>query len=323
MKRRNFLATMAGVATLAALRPALGVNPSSKTLMVVQLDGGNDGLNTFIPYNDFNYYKLRPTLGLKYNIRITDEVALHPAMADLKPLFNEGRLAVIQNVSYPKPDLSHFRSRDIWMSAEREGTPDSGWIARYLKTLQAQTADAIYLGNEYPLTLVGNNGEQYLHLSPGLSVQLSGRLEKAVLDLYDIPQTNPNIEQLRLAVVANREAIDEVAKDLSTRSERNGYPNTEIGNQFALGGAILESQPKVLYLKIGGWDTHYDQLNRHQNLLQQVSQSLAALDYDLQSTGLRDNVLILIHSEFGRRPAQNGTGGTDHAHIPHPNCHNR
>ncbi|MBD2771885.1 DUF1501 domain-containing protein [Iningainema tapete] len=277
--------------------------------MIVQLDGGNDGLNTFIPYTDNNYFQLRPTIAIQNGIPISSEVALHPNMNDLKTLYDQGRLAIIQNVSYPNPNLSHFRSRDIWMSARPEGTADSGWIARYLTTLQAETGDAVFLGDEYPLTLLGENREQYLHLAPGLSVKLSGKLAQAVLSLYDVPQENPKIEELRQAVVKNRQAIDKVAQNLGSRT---GYPNTDIGNRFALASAILASQPKVLCLTVGGWDTHNDQLNRQGNLLRQVSQSLGALQNDLQNSGLADNVLILVFSEFGRRPAQNGTAGTDH-----------
>lgn len=312
MKRRDFLATLAGTALLTTIRPALSADSSLKTLMVVELVGGNDGLNTFIPYTDANYFRLRPTIGIQDGIPITDEVALNPAMEPLKAVFDSGRMAVIQNVSYPNPNLSHFRSRDIWHSSRPEGVADSGWIARYLAYTQAMTADAIFLGEEYPLALLGSRGERYFQLSTGLSVRLSGKLGQAVQSLYNVPQDNPKIEELRDAVIKNRQAIDKIAQDLNNRTARNGYPTGTIGQQFALAGAILESQPKVLYLTVGGWDTHTDQLNRQRNLLGPVSQSLAALDRDLRDSGLENNVLILVHSEFGRRPAQNGSAGTDH-----------
>ena len=312
MKRRDFLATLTGVAILSAMRPAFSAGSNQKTLMVVELVGANDGLNTFIPYTDNNYFNLRPTIAIRDGIPITSEVALNPAMASLQELFERDRMAIIQNVSYPNPSLSHFRARDIWYSAQTQGTPYSGWLARYLTSIQAETADAIFLGDEYPLSLIGERGERYLQLSAGLSVKLSSTFNKAVLSLYDAPQGNSSIEALRQAVVKNRQAVDRVAQDLASRTARNGYPNNAIGQQFALAGTILESQPKVLYVAIGGWDTHTDQLNRHRNLLGPVSQSLAALQRDLKDSGLENNVLVMMHSEFGRRPAQNGTAGTDH-----------
>jgi uncharacterized protein (DUF1501 family) len=312
MKRRDFLATLTGVAILTAVRPAFSAGSGQKTLMIVELVGANDGLNTFIPYTDSNYFNLRPTLSINDGIPITSEVALHPAMESFKELFENERLAVIQNVSYPNPSLSHFRSRDIWYSAQPQGNAYSGWLARYLTSIQAQNDDAIFLGDEYPLTLIGQQGERYLQFSTGLSVRLSSSFNKAVLSLYDAPQGNPSIEELRQAVVRNRQAVDRLTQDLANRTTRNAYPNNAIGQQFALAGKILESQPKILYVTVGGWDTHTDQLNRHRNLLGPVTQSLAALQRDLADSGLADNVLIMVHSEFGRRPAQNGTGGTDH-----------
>ena len=312
MKRRDFIATLTGVAILSTMRPAFSAGSDQKTLMIVELVGANDGLNTFIPYTDANYFNLRPTLGIRDGIPLSSEVALNPAMASLKDIFDRDRMAIIQNVSYPNPSLSHFRSRDIWYSAQTQGTPYSGWLARYLTSVQADTADAVFLGDEYPLTLIGEKGERYLQLAPGLSVKLSSTFNKSVLSLYDAPQGIPAIEELRQALNKNRQAVDRITQDLASRTARNGYPSGTIGQQFALAGTILESLPKVLYVAIGGWDTHTDQLNRQKNLLGPVTQSLAALQRDLKDSGLEDNVLIMVHSEFGRRPAQNGTGGTDH-----------
>lgn len=116
MKRRDFLITASGSALLAMVNPAFSFNKNQKTLIVIELAGGNDGLNTFIPYKDPNYLRLRPTLGIKDGIPVTSTVALHPALKDLKPILESDRLAVVQNVSYPNPNLSHFRSKDIWQS---------------------------------------------------------------------------------------------------------------------------------------------------------------------------------------------------------------
>jgi uncharacterized protein (DUF1501 family) len=313
MKRRDFLATMSAAAILAAIAPAKGaVNRNQKTLLVVQLAGGNDGLNTFIPYKDPNYLKLRPTLGIKDGIAITDKVALHPATKGFKQLLDQGRMAVVQNVTYPNPNLSHFRSQDIWQSAKPQGSADTGWLARYLESVGAKTADAVFLGEEYPLALTGDKGDRFLQLSSNLAFTGKGKLSQAIHALYNSPQSNPMAEQVRQTVIESQEAVKQLSRDLSQRVASSGYPQTPLGKQFALAGRLLESHPKVLYLTIGGWDTHTAQVQRQKRLLEEISAGLAALDRDLQARGMGKNVLIMVQSEFGRRPAQNGSGGTDH-----------
>jgi len=303
---------MSAAAILAAISPANGAsNRSQKTLLVVQLAGGNDGLNTFIPYKDPNYLKLRPTLGIKDGIPVTDTVALHPAAKGFKQILDRGRLAVVQNVTYPNPNLSHFRSQDIWQSAKPLGAADTGWLARYLESVNAKTADAVFLGEEYPLALTGDR-DRFLQLSANLAVNSKGKLGQAIQALYNAPQSNPMAEQVRRTVLESEAAVKQLSHDINQRVANSGYPQTAIGKQFALLSRLIESKPKVLYITIGGWDTHTAQARRQQILLEQLSSSLAALDRDLQSRGLDQNVLIMVQSEFGRRPAQNGSGGTDH-----------
>jgi uncharacterized protein (DUF1501 family) len=311
MKRRNFLTVMAGAAVLAALEPSFGRSEGARTLLVIELAGGNDGLNTFIPYKDANYFNLRPSLAIKDGIPISSTVALHPALKDLKPILDSGRLAVVQNVSYPNPSLSHFRSKDIWQSGNPQGAAETGWLARYLESEKANTQDAIFLGEEYPLALTGSR-DRFLQLSPNLAVRSSGKLGQAIAAMYDTPQTTPLAEQIRRSVIESEQAVKKLSQDLDRRVDSHGYAKTPIGRQFALAGKVLEASPKVLYLAIGGWDTHAAQARRQQQLLEQLSLGLAALNRDLISRGMDKNVLIMVQSEFGRRPAQNGSGGTDH-----------
>jgi uncharacterized protein (DUF1501 family) len=315
MKRREFLATSALTAASALATqayPAFSASSNRGTLLVVELAGGNDGLNAFIPYTDPNYLRLRPTIGIQNGIPVSSTMAFNPAMEELKSLLDAGRLAVIQNVSYPNPSLSHFRAKDIWQSAVAPGYEYSGWLGRFLTAENAKKVDAVFLGDEYPLALLGKSNQRYLQYSSNLLVNSSGDLGKAVLALYDRPQTMPLAEQVRVDVLENKASVEKLAADLSKRVTNNAYPQTAIGNQFALMAKILESRPRVAYLTVGGWDTHVDQLNKQGDLLGQVSKSLAALDRDLASKGLSQNVLTLVQSEFGRRAAQNGTGGTDH-----------
>ncbi|MDX1976130.1 MAG: DUF1501 domain-containing protein [Pseudanabaenaceae cyanobacterium bins.68] len=314
MKRREFLAASALSALTSAIaaNPSLGASSNRGSLLIVELAGGNDGLNTFIPYSDPNYLRLRPTLGIQNGIPVSSTVALHPEMSGVKTLLDAGRLAVVQNVSYPNPSLSHFRAKDIWQSAVVPGYEYSGWLGRWLAAEKAQKADAVFLGDEYPLALLGKANERYLQYSANLLVNSSGDLGKSILALYDLPQSIPLAEQVRLDILENKTAVEKLAADLSRRVTNNAYPQNAIGNQFALMAKILESRPRVAYLTVGGWDTHVDQLNKQGYLLAQVSQSLVALERDLTAKGLAQSVLTLVQSEFGRRPAQNGSGGTDH-----------
>ncbi|PZO41904.1 MAG: hypothetical protein DCF19_08530 [Pseudanabaena frigida] len=314
MKRRDFLLTLSGSALMAIVNPAFSksINKNQKTLIVIELAGGNDGLNTFIPYKDSNYLRLRPTLGIKDGIPVTSSVALHPALKDLKPILESDRLAVVQNVSYPNPNLSHFRSKDIWQSARPQGSTDTGWLARYLESTNSKAAEAIFLGEEYPLALTGDKGDRFLQLSLGLGVKNKGNLGQAIQAQYQIPQSNPIAETVRRTVLESEDAIEQLSKDLNQRIANHGYAPTPIGRQFALLGRLLESNPKVLYMAIGGWDTHTRQEQTQKRLLEQLGLGLAALNRDIKARGMDKNVLTMVQSEFGRRPAQNGNGGTDH-----------
>ncbi|MFM7888251.1 MAG: DUF1501 domain-containing protein [Pseudanabaena sp.] len=315
MNRRDFLALMSSTAATAILAPSCSSQAAQssdrKTLVVVELAGGNDGLNTIIPYQDPNYRKLRPTIAIKDGIPISNQAALHPALKDLKPVFDKGRMAIVQNVSYPNPNLSHFRSKEIWQSAHPQGASDTGWLARYLTDIQAKTADAIFLGEEYPLALTGD-GDRYLQLSPRLAVQQRGKLGEAMRAVYNHSQGSELAEQVRRSVLESEAAIKQLTQNIDKRLDDHGYPKTVIGKQFALLARMLESQPKVVYLTVGGWDTHTGQLRRHQQLLSDLGSALAALNRDIQAHSMQKNVLLIVQSEFGRRPAENGNGGTDH-----------
>jgi len=306
---------MSSTAAMALLAPSCmnaAQSKDKKTLVVIELAGGNDGLNTIIPYNDANYRKLRPTIAIKDGIPISKQAAFHPALKDLKPVFDKGRIAIVQNVSYPNPNLSHFRSKEIWQSAHPQGSSDTGWLARYLTDVQAKTADAIFLGEEYPLALTTGDGDRYLQLSPNLAVQQRGKLGEAMRAVYSNPQGSGFAEQVRLAVLESETAIKQLTQNIDKRIEDRNYPKTAIGKQFALLARVLESQPKVVYLTIGGWDTHTGQVRRHQQLLGDLGAGLAALDRDIQAHNMQKNILVMVQSEFGRRPAENGNAGTDH-----------
>ncbi|MEO0852463.1 MAG: DUF1501 domain-containing protein, partial [Cyanobacteria bacterium J06648_11] len=309
MQRRQFLSTLAAASAVLAVRPSQA-RPADRVLLVVELAGGNDSLNTFIPYTDPNYQTLRPDLAIRDGIPVSSKVAFHPALTEWRSLLDAGSLAVVQNVGYPNPDLSHFRSQEIWHSGLMQPTPATGWLARYLDASGAKPADAIFLGGEYPLALMGHS-QRYLHLSPELVVSGGGALGDAVRDLYSHPQSNPLAERVRQTVAEGSHALQELRSDIE-RSPARGYPRSPMGRTLALLERSLQSGAKVVYVTVGGWDTHTNQLNRHARLLEQLGQGLATLYRNLEREGRDREVLALVHSEFGRRPAQNGSRGTDH-----------
>ncbi len=310
MDRRQFLISMAAASAVLALPAGRSRAASSKTLLVIELAGGNDGLNTFIPYQDPNYLRLRPTLGIQDGIPVTETVALHPALADWQPLLEQGKLAVIQNVGYPDPDLSHFRSKAIWQSGLLSSAT-TGWLARYLDSIQAQAQDAVFLGGEYPLALMGDQ-TRYLHLAPQLFVNSDGPLGQAMAELYNSPTAHPLAERIRQTVLQSQAAVQDLLSDGGQRGARQGYAQDPAGRLLALGSRLVDTGAEVIYLTLSGWDTHTNQLARHGRLLQTLGQGLTALHQDLAEKGLEDQVLVMIQSEFGRRPAENGSGGTDH-----------
>lgn len=309
MQRRQFLSTLAAAAAVLAIRPS-HAQPADKVLVVVELAGGNDGLNTFIPDADANYRRLRSDIAIRDGISVSSTVALHPALGEWRSHLEAGSLAVVQNVGYPNPDLSHFRSREIWQSGLLQPSPDTGWLARYLDASGAAPSDAIYIGGEYPLALMGT-GQRYLHLSPDLVASGSGELGTAMRELYSQPQSNPLAERVRQTVVAGSHAVEQLRQDMAESSGR-GYPRGPVGGTLALLDRSVRSGAKVVYVTVGGWDTHTNQSARHERLLSQLAQGLTALYRNLETEGLDRQVLTLVQSEFGRRPAQNGARGTDH-----------
>jgi uncharacterized protein (DUF1501 family) len=170
----------------------------------------------------------------------------------------------------------------------------------------AKTGDAIFIGEEYPLALLGAKDERYFQLSPSLSLRTGDKLGQAIQVAYSQPQAELLAEDVRQA------ALDRFQGQVNQRTSSDAYPKNKIGEQFAFASVVLEALPPVVYLTIGGWDTHTNQLNQQANLLKSVGDSLAALMADLKTRGIDRHVLIMVQTEFGRRVAQNGSGGTDH-----------
>ncbi|GMV98494.1 MAG: DUF1501 domain-containing protein [Phycisphaerae bacterium] len=301
---------------VAAARAKAG----ERILVVVQLTGGNDGLNTVIPCRDDEYHKARPTLAVPKDrvLRLDDDLGLHPDMTGLKKLFDAGRLCVVNNVGYPNPDRSHFRSMDIWHTAalQPEEARD-GWLGRVVDR-QARPGGpppALHL-DEGSLPLALHSRTQPVPSIPSLEAfRLSaraGELEQAIAagrsgasdDLLFVQRT-------AIASCANARRIEQAAAD---ETRQASYPPTRLAGRLKQIAQLIGADlgPRIYYTSIGGFDTHAQQALAHGPLLKDLSDALAAFDADLQARGLADRVLLMTFSEFGRRVKENGSRGTDH-----------
>ncbi|MCS6929081.1 MAG: DUF1501 domain-containing protein [Saprospiraceae bacterium] len=329
IKRRTFLK----VASLAAAslwvprflkahaRP--GALPTrGKALVIVQLSGGNDGLNTVVPIHNDIYYRERPRLAIRASdaLHLTDEAAFHPALRGLKHLYDNGELAVLHNVGYPNPDRSHFRSMDIWHSASPAHEYwQTGWIGRYLDARclpKSCTAPAIELNDSVGLAL---KGQRYKGLAMREPAELRAIAQNAYLLEYSSSKTTYELQETPLEYLYKTmndaiAAADYIFEKSRVKPSSANYPDTPLGRQLRTVASLIlsDAETVVYYLSLGSFDTHINQLPQHQRLLSQLDAALAAFAADLRAQGRWKDVLVMTFSEFGRRVSQNASGGTDH-----------
>ena len=342
LSRRAFLRTSLQTSSLIALAPtvpaflsqtARAAEPvrDSRILVVIQLDGGNDGINTVVPFADEGYAKHRTILRLPDNRlhKITKEVGLHPAMADAAKLLESGRLAIVQGAGYPNPSRSHFRSMAIWNSAnvdlprprdDREVAEDRaayGWIGQALDE-SGKTPDgsphAMFVGSgSLPVALRS-------HRSVASAIT---RPEDSVLALKALGRSAFGEKSRRggdLAGFIRRSTLDAYATSermadvLRTEDQGARYPASGLAERLQIIARLIKGGggTRVFYTSHGSYDTHYVQLQLHAGLLRELSGALKAFLDDLAAAKLADRVLVLSFSEFGRRVQENGSQGTDH-----------
>jgi uncharacterized protein (DUF1501 family) len=331
LTRRELLKSgAAGLAALSLPLPAVGAD-ARRILVVVQLAGGNDGLNTLVPISDPRYHSLRPTVALAPNdvIPIRDTpLALHSALGKLHALFERGQLAIVQGVGTPAVNRSHFESTAIWQTARLDPHRDpAGWLGRALE----QRADAI----GQPLTALGIGGAGTTPVLVGSRApfpSLASLEAFAVQPDRRFPADAPAIKGAVAALNANtkddgspaayirRVARTALSASSALASATQGYrsmveyPNGPFGNQLRL-VAQLCSAPlgtTAFHVTLGGFDTHANQKGQQANLLKQLSEGVAALLEDAEAHGFVDRLAVLTYSEFGRRAQENASGGTDH-----------
>ncbi|MBI2731285.1 MAG: DUF1501 domain-containing protein [Sphingobacteriales bacterium] len=328
IKRREFLqigslatATLMVPKFLKAFEGRTPVPIGNKVVVIIQLSGGNDGLNTIIPVRNDIYYRERPKLGIEKSkvLTLTDEAGLHPSLVGLKELYDEGSLAILNNVGYPNPDRSHFRSMDIWQTGSGANEYlTTGWIGRYLDA-QCKGCDkptqALEIDDVLSLALKGEDIK-------GLALKDPRRLyntshEKFYKDLNasfkDEPGEQP-VDYLYKTMAETLSSADYIFKQSKLHPSAQEYPNTELGKNLKTIASLIFSEinTKVYYVSLGSFDTHFNQQAQQQNLFTQLSDAVKAFAKDLKANNRFNDVLLFTFSEFGRRVSQNASGGTDH-----------
>lgn len=362
MKRRNFikLTSAVSVATLLpaevfSMFKAVGMdncpNVNNRKLVLIQLAGANDGLNTLVPMNQYDLYAaLRPNIklsntgtnvviNLDSTLSLSNQVGLHPVMIGFKNMYDSGFMRVIQGVGYPLQNKSHFKSTDLWLTGG-DGTSNnnaltSGWTGRFLENYYAN-----FLNANFPLAIelgssdnsLGFHGEE----EHGMSLNISGQDPAGFYNIVNglggaAPATIPDSEygDLIQYILDNDTSTNVYAQTISNAfnagSNSGTYPNTSLANQLKSVARFISGglQTKVYLVKIGGFDTHNSQVasatethtGNHANLLQQVSDAVNVFINDLNAQNLGDDVVAITFSEFGRKAGENGSLGTDHGEI--------
>lgn len=329
IKRRQFL-QVGSLATasfmvpkfLKAFETGAMVPPGNKVVVVLQLSGGNDGLNTVIPVRNDIYYKSRPRLGIvkEKALSLTDEVSLHPALTSLKAAYDDGSLGILNSVGYPNPDRSHFRSMDIWHTASQSNEFwNTGWVGRYLDAQCAgcdKPTQALEIDDVLSLALKGEKIKGLALKDPKRLYGVSNeRFFKDVLKHHAADHhTEEPVDYLYKTMAETLSSADYIFKQSKLHPSKTEYPSTELGNSFKTIASLILSDinTKVYYLSLGSFDTHVNQEGQQQRLFKEMNEAVGAFIKDLKANNRFNDVLLFSFSEFGRRVAQNASGGTDH-----------
>jgi uncharacterized protein (DUF1501 family) len=336
--------------SMAAATP--GQYPTGKDatiLVVLQLAGGNDGINTLVPYGDDIYYKARPKIGIPAGqiLKISDYVGLHPRLTGVRDLYGAGNLGLIQGVGYPNPNRSHFRSTEIWQTAsDADRNESEGWLGRYFDNccqgadptvgvaISGQTPQAF--ASPHPKGVAFSNPEQFRYMSEAASDPKEAAMFMKEINSPDnapdqgvIPDNSggsigmidgspgdggDTVEFLQRTALGAQMSSDKILAITRKTKSSVDYPRTQLGNSLNLVSRLIAGglPTRVYYVSQGGFDTHANQLPTHDRLMTDLNGSLSSFVADLKTQGNFDRVLMISFSEFGRRVAENASGGTDH-----------
>jgi uncharacterized protein (DUF1501 family) len=309
ISRRQFLRNGSSALVAGAISPVLSAGSrrdsiSRRSLVVVELNGGNDALNTVIPVCDDRYYAARPTLAIprRSALMLDGDVGLHPSMTAMRELYEKGKLAIIQGVGYPNSSRSHFRSMDVWHRGDTAEAIIGGWLGRAFGRLAGaeSTVPALHFGRSLPHMFAG----------PGVravSVSTSDDLFPTYQHAEPVA-VNSNCDGLERGCELVRRAM------ACPRAARATYPMGRLGEGLALFAQMIveDAGTRLFYISVGGFDTHARQADSHGTLLRNVSAAVGAFVRDLEAEGRGRDVMVMMFSEFGRRLKENTSAGTDH-----------
>jgi len=327
-KRKEFI-QIGSLATASLMLPKFlkafegqaAVPAGNKVVVVLQLSGGNDGLNTVIPVRNDIYYRERPRLGIAREkvLTLTDEVGLNPALTAFKDLYDDGSLGILNSVGYPNPDRSHFRSMDIWHSGSQSDQYwHDGWVGRYLDA-QCSGCDkptqAIEIDDVLSLALKGKDNNGIAVKDPRrLYGTANEKFFKDVLKNHQADHDEKPVDYLYKTMAETLSSADYIFKQSRLHPTAAQYPTTDLGNSMKTIASLIFSDinTKVYYVSLGSFDTHVGQEDRQKRLFTEMNDAIKAFTADLKANGRFNDVLLFTFSEFGRRVAQNASNGTDH-----------
>ncbi len=299
---------------------------SENILVVVQMSGGNDGLNTIVPYTDDDYRSARPKLAIPTSevLKCDDDNGLHPSLTGMHDLLQDGQFAAVRNVGYEKPNRSHFESMDIWHTCRRKDEPrPDGWIGRFLDQ-QPLTAGgdvpALHLGSEQQPAAIASQSIRVPTVNELSQFQLRGNDKRLLRELLENRQPtkmasdNELLSFLQSSTASAMAASQRVSEAASSYQSDVTYPETELGNKLRVIAQLIDAglTTRIYYVQHDGFDTHAQQAQTHSVLLRQWSDAVSALVRDLAAHDHGGRVCVMTFSEFGRRVSENASEGTDH-----------
>lgn len=319
MTRREFIKMM-GVMGMGAVlsqcsSPAeLVTDNRNKRLVIVHLAGGNDGLNTVIPYRNEIYHEARPTLSIRNpEIKLTDEIGLHPALTSFRSLYDRGALAIINGVGYPHATQSHFSAMDTWGSgSDGRSLKHTGWIGRYLDARSdTHPLTAVEINRQLSLMFQGEDRSGFALSSIKHLLRYQG---SAAHNHEHAATNNYNLDFLYGTLLQTQQAVDTINSRYKQYSKESYAYGTTLSHDLKLVTDFIGSGlgTEIFYTRMPGFDTHIKQSERQATLLRKLSDTIDSFVADLERLEQFEQTLILIYSEFGRRVGQNGNGGTDH-----------
>ena len=327
-KRKEFI-QIGSLATASLLLPKFlkafegqtMVPMGNKVVVILQLSGGNDGLNTVIPVRNDLYYKARPRLGISKDklLLLTDEVGLNPSLTGFKELFDDGSLGIINSVGYPNPDRSHFRSMDIWHTASQSTEYlTNGWVGRYLDA-QCNGCDkptqAIEIDDILSLAMKGDHMKGIAVKDPQrLYGTANEKFFKEVMKNHTDQKGEHPADYLYKTMAETLSSADYIFRQSKMHPTKAAYPKTDLGNSMKTIASLIFSEinTKVYYVSLGSFDTHINQEAQQQRLFTEMNDAVKAFVKDLKENNRFEDVLLFTFSEFGRRVQQNASNGTDH-----------